>query len=158
MTLGPGDPFRCGHPRTPDNAYESKKKATPDRSARSYLVCKTCRDAKTAAYRDTAHYKAKSAQWSRAARARKRTAPDPSTVVLPHLGPWVRDSLCSTPMAYPQDFWFSDKRMDQNRAANFCLDCPVMFECAQYAVDNKIEHGVWGGLTPSDRGHTRGRP
>tara|TARA_R110002126_G_scaffold76680_1_gene191420 strand:- start:1683 stop:2003 length:321 start_codon:yes stop_codon:yes gene_type:complete len=31
-----------------------------------------------------------------------------------------------------------------------CNDCPIISECANYAVHNE-QHGFWGGLSPSDR-------
>jgi len=32
-----------------------------------------------------------------------------------------------------------------------CMRCDVMLLCRRYALDNREEHGVWGGLTESDR-------
>jgi len=37
------------------------------------------------------------------------------------------------------------------RSIAVCMNCPVQFECLQYALDNKIEHGVWGGSGPEER-------
>lgn len=37
------------------------------------------------------------------------------------------------------------------KAVEMCLYCPVQYECHEYAIDNKIEHGVWGGSTPEQR-------
>lgn len=39
----------------------------------------------------------------------------------------------------------------QRKAANICRHCPVMMECAADALDNKVEFGVWGGLTERQR-------
>lgn len=33
-----------------------------------------------------------------------------------------------------------------------CLECPVMIQCLNWEKANPQEHGVYGGLTPSDRG------
>jgi len=39
----------------------------------------------------------------------------------------------------------------QNRAKAVCMGCPVRTECLADALDNKIEFGVWGGLTERER-------
>jgi WhiB family redox-sensing transcriptional regulator len=39
----------------------------------------------------------------------------------------------------------------QNRAKAVCASCPVRTQCLAYALDFKIEHGVWEGLTERDR-------
>ena len=40
---------------------------------------------------------------------------------------------------------------DQKRARLFCQGCPVRFECLAEALDNRIEWGVWGGMTERER-------
>lgn len=44
------------------------------------------------------------------------------------------------------NFFFSDPT-ETYKAVEFCKDCPVKTPCAQYAIDNKIPHGVFGGLS-----------
>ncbi|MFV8318250.1 WhiB family transcriptional regulator [Mycobacterium sp. 23] len=39
----------------------------------------------------------------------------------------------------------------QRQAALICRNCPVKRECATVALDNKVEYGVWGGLTERQR-------
>jgi WhiB family redox-sensing transcriptional regulator len=34
---------------------------------------------------------------------------------------------------------------------NFCCDCPVRDECLEYAIVNKIQVGIWGGLSHNQR-------
>jgi WhiB family redox-sensing transcriptional regulator len=40
---------------------------------------------------------------------------------------------------------------DQKRAKLVCSGCPVRFECLAEALDNRIEWGVWGGMTERER-------
>jgi WhiB family transcriptional regulator, redox-sensing transcriptional regulator len=39
----------------------------------------------------------------------------------------------------------------QNRATIICRGCPVRTECLADALDNRIEFGVWGGMTERER-------
>lgn len=39
----------------------------------------------------------------------------------------------------------------QNRAKAVCVGCPVRTECLADALDNRIEFGVWGGMTERER-------
>ena len=39
----------------------------------------------------------------------------------------------------------------QNFAKRICRSCPVKYECLADALDNRIEFGVWGGMTERDR-------
>ncbi len=40
---------------------------------------------------------------------------------------------------------------DQHIAKTICERCPVRTECLAMALDNKIEFGVWGGMTERER-------
>ncbi len=39
----------------------------------------------------------------------------------------------------------------QNRAKQVCLGCPVRAERLADALDNRVEFGVWGGMTERER-------
>lgn len=39
----------------------------------------------------------------------------------------------------------------QQRAKAICQHCPVIAECLADALDNRIEFGVWGGMTERER-------
>lgn len=39
----------------------------------------------------------------------------------------------------------------QHRAKTVCRGCPVRTECLADALDNRVEFGVWGGLTERER-------
>lgn len=40
---------------------------------------------------------------------------------------------------------------DQKRARSVCVGCAVRSECLAEALDNRIEWGVWGGMTERER-------
>ncbi|HEU4425242.1 MAG TPA: WhiB family transcriptional regulator [Pilimelia sp.] len=40
---------------------------------------------------------------------------------------------------------------EQNMAKRICRGCPVRVECLADALDNRIEFGVWGGMTERER-------
>lgn len=40
---------------------------------------------------------------------------------------------------------------EQHRAKSVCMGCPVRTECLAEALDNRIEFGVWGGMTERER-------
>ncbi|MFC0446824.1 WhiB family transcriptional regulator [Rhodococcus jostii] len=39
----------------------------------------------------------------------------------------------------------------QRKAAALCRHCPVLTECGAYALDNRVEFGIWGGMTERQR-------
>lgn len=40
---------------------------------------------------------------------------------------------------------------EQRKAKLVCVACPVRTECLAEALDNRIEFGVWGGMTERER-------
>ena len=42
-------------------------------------------------------------------------------------------------------------RAAQRKAAVICRHCPVIAECGADALDNRVEFGVWGGMTERQR-------
>jgi WhiB family redox-sensing transcriptional regulator len=40
---------------------------------------------------------------------------------------------------------------EQNAAKSVCFACPVRIECLSDALDNRVEFGVWGGMTERER-------
>ena len=49
-----------------------------------------------------------------------------------------------------QDDLFPDGP-EQKRVRVLCTGCPVRSECLAEALDNRIEWGVWGGMTERER-------
>ncbi|PID51055.1 MAG: WhiB family transcriptional regulator [Propionibacteriales bacterium] len=49
-----------------------------------------------------------------------------------------------------EDALFPDGK-DQKRARQLCSGCPVQAVCLAEALDNRIEWGVWGGMTERER-------
>jgi len=45
--------------------------------------------------------------------------------------------------------YLSDKR--RLEALAYCDTCKVRRDCLEYAYDNNIQHGVWGGLSTKQR-------
>ena len=54
--------------------------------------------------------------------------------------------------------WTSDDPADQERAADQCWDCPLVFQCRAYAIAAGESAGVWGGFAPElERAQNRRR-
>ncbi|WP_331732745.1 WhiB family transcriptional regulator [Streptomyces sp. NBC_00015] len=60
---------------------------------------------------------------------------------------WGTRAICQA--ADPEELFVEGAA--QNRAKAMCTGCPVRTECLAYALDNRIEHGVWGGMTEKER-------
>lgn len=62
---------------------------------------------------------------------------------------WRRKARCAT-IPQTNDF-FPIGRKSPKIALDACSICFVRKQCLQYALDNDIEHGIWGGKTESQR-------
>ncbi|MDX3026181.1 WhiB family transcriptional regulator [Streptomyces acidiscabies] len=60
---------------------------------------------------------------------------------------WGARAICRT--ADPEELFVEGAA--QNRAKAACTGCPVRTECLAYALDHRIEHGAWGGMTDRER-------
>ena len=60
---------------------------------------------------------------------------------------WSEQGLCRT--ADPDALFVEGGA--QNRAKALCSGCGVRTECLAYALDQRIEFGVWGGMTERER-------
>ena len=61
--------------------------------------------------------------------------------------PWVSRALCRD--GDPDELFA--RGAAQSKAAVICRDCPVMQECGAEALDNRVDFGVWGGMTERQR-------
>ncbi|MFT4044770.1 MAG: WhiB family transcriptional regulator [Gordonia sp. (in: high G+C Gram-positive bacteria)] len=60
---------------------------------------------------------------------------------------WVSRALCRD--ENPDDLFV--RGAAQRKAATICRHCPVQLECGADALDNRVEFGVWGGMTERQR-------
>jgi WhiB family redox-sensing transcriptional regulator len=60
---------------------------------------------------------------------------------------WARSASCRG--RNPDDLFVQGAA--QNRAKAVCMGCPVRTECLSDALDNRVEFGVWGGMTERER-------
>jgi WhiB family redox-sensing transcriptional regulator len=58
---------------------------------------------------------------------------------------WL-DAICQTT---DPEMFFNKEAEDE--AIEVCRNCPIIQQCAAYAIENKIVDGVWGGTTPLQR-------
>lgn len=51
----------------------------------------------------------------------------------------------------PPAVFFPSDGVGVDIARSICVDCPVKRPCLEYALENKIDHGVWGGCSERER-------
>jgi WhiB family transcriptional regulator, redox-sensing transcriptional regulator len=61
---------------------------------------------------------------------------------------WMSDGNCRN---YPPAVFFPSDGVGVDRARKICLGCPVAEPCLEYALQERIEHGVWGGCSERER-------
>lgn len=64
--------------------------------------------------------------------------------------PWMHDGNCRH---HPPETFFPADGVGVIVAQRICETCPVRERCLDYALEERIEHGVWGG--ESERGRRR---
>lgn len=72
--------------------------------------------------------------------------PEPET--LDPATAWMRDGNCR---AYPPAVFFPSDGAGVEIARRICATCPVQAQCLEYALAQKVEHGVWGGCSERER-------
>jgi WhiB family redox-sensing transcriptional regulator len=61
---------------------------------------------------------------------------------------WMRLGNCRTE---PPAFFFPSDGVGVEIARRMCASCPVKEPCLEYALLNRIDHGVWGGCSERER-------
>jgi WhiB family redox-sensing transcriptional regulator len=61
---------------------------------------------------------------------------------------WMVDARCQD---VPPEVFFPSDGAGVEVARRYCAVCPVALECLEYALENHIEHGVWGGASERQR-------
>jgi WhiB family redox-sensing transcriptional regulator len=61
---------------------------------------------------------------------------------------WMADGNCRL---HPPSMFFPSDGVGVDRARKICRDCPVKSTCLEYALDQRIDHGVWGGCSERER-------
>jgi len=75
---------------------------------------------------------------------------------------WQYDGACrdADPALFfsPESERGPRRRARETAAKLYCQRCPVIEQCLQHALQVKEPYGVWGGLTPSERGAAEAHP
>jgi WhiB family redox-sensing transcriptional regulator len=61
---------------------------------------------------------------------------------------WMADGNCRH---HPPTTFFPSDGVGVDRARKICATCPVKAQCLDYALENRIDHGVWGGTSERER-------
>ena len=61
---------------------------------------------------------------------------------------WMANGSCRTE---PPSTFFPSDGTGVIVAQRICEDCPVKAPCLEYALTNRVEHGVWGGASERQR-------
>jgi WhiB family redox-sensing transcriptional regulator len=61
---------------------------------------------------------------------------------------WMQRGRCRE---IPPSTFFPSDGVGVDVARRICADCPVKSPCLEYALENHIDHGVWGGCSERER-------
>lgn len=65
---------------------------------------------------------------------------------------WLDDARCAQ---VGGDEWHPESGGTTKWSKRICARCPVAAECLQYALDEGIAEGVWGGASAKERQRMR---
>ena len=61
---------------------------------------------------------------------------------------WMAHGNCRN---YPPSAFFPSDGVGVDRARKICRTCPVIEPCLEYALEHRIDHGVWGATSERER-------
>ncbi len=61
---------------------------------------------------------------------------------------WMREGNCRS---YPPEVFFPSDGAGVDHARRICATCPVQAPCLEYALEHRVDHGVWGGCSERER-------
>lgn len=61
---------------------------------------------------------------------------------------WMANGKCRD---YAPETFFPRDGIGVIVAQRICATCPVAAECLEYALENHVDHGVWGGKSERER-------
>ena len=61
---------------------------------------------------------------------------------------WMAQGNCQ---GEPPAMFFPSDGVGVEVARRICATCPVKSPCLEYALRNRIDHGVWGGTSERER-------
>ncbi|MCP3913909.1 MAG: WhiB family transcriptional regulator [Actinomycetia bacterium] len=61
---------------------------------------------------------------------------------------WMNEGHCAD---RPPELFFPSDGVGVEVAKKVCVACPMQARCLDYALENRIDHGVWGGTSERQR-------
>jgi len=52
---------------------------------------------------------------------------------------------------HPPAVFFPSDGVGVETAKEICSSCPMKAPCLEYAIENRVDHGVWGGASERQR-------
>lgn len=65
---------------------------------------------------------------------------------------WMADGKCRE---YPSEVFFPHDGVGVVKTQRICNSCAVKQQCLEFALDNNIDHGIWGGTSERERRRLR---
>jgi WhiB family redox-sensing transcriptional regulator len=62
--------------------------------------------------------------------------------------PWEDHARC---LQHDPEIFFASRARAERRAKSICDKCPVKVECLAFALESRVEFGIWGGMNGNER-------